>query len=148
LTFGLSLRILQVALGGSMFTSGMRCERLWRPLIGLVLAYAIAAQSFLLAFGGFVMTTPADTGAPAFELCFHNAQAAPASSDGVPSHPGCTHCIFCFAGSHHAVAAAPSALFHRVNVEIVDIPWVSNQHALPRLSDYSIASPRGPPPRG
>jgi len=122
-------------------------NRLGRPLLGIVVAYAVAAQSLLVALGGFALAAPADTGAPAFELCLHDGQAGPGSSDGVPNHPGCTHCVFCFAGSHHALAAAPPALFHRVNVEIVDIPWVSDQHALPHPSDYSIASPRGPPLR-
>ncbi len=131
-----------------IFRLSLKSKRFVRPLLAIAVAYAVAAQSLLLAFGGFALAAPVDTGAPAFELCLHAGQAAPASSDGVPSHhPGCTHCIFCFAGSHHAVAAAPPALFHRVNVEIVDIPWVSDQHALPRFSDYSIASPRGPPPR-
>jgi hypothetical protein len=122
-------------------------KRLGRPLLGIVVAYAVAAQSLLLAFGGFALAAPADTGAPAFELCLHDGHAAPGSSDGVPSHPGCTHCIFCFAGSHHAVAAAPPALFHRIDAEFVDVPWVSDQHALPRFSAYSVAHPRGPPLR-
>ncbi|MGO9700618.1 MAG: hypothetical protein ACLPX7_15300 [Xanthobacteraceae bacterium] len=122
-------------------------NRLGRPLLGIVVAYAVAAQSLLVAFGGFALAAPADTGAPAFELCLHDGQAAPEPSGGAPSHPSCAHCIFCFAGSHHAAAAAPPALFHRIDGEFVDVPSVSDQHALPRPSDYAIASPRGPPAR-
>jgi hypothetical protein len=122
-------------------------RRLRRPLLGIVVAYAVAAQSLLLAFGGFALAAPADTGAPAFELCLHDGQAAPEPSGGAPSHPGCTHCIFCFSGSHHALAAAPAAAFQRIDAQFVDGPWVSDQNAQPRLSDYSIANPRGPPLR-
>jgi len=141
--------VLTKSSGGmrGVFRLSVKFKRFMRPLLAIAVAYAVATQSLLLAFGGFALAAPTDTGAPAFELCIHDGQAAPGSSDGVPSHPGCTHCIFCFAGSHHALAAAPLALFHRVNIEIVDIPRVSDQHALPRFSDYSIASPRGPPLR-
>ena len=120
---------------------------LGRPLLGIVVAYAVAAQSLLVAFGGFALATPVDAGAPAFELCLHDGQAAPGSSDEAPSHPGCTHCIFCFAGSHHAAAAAPPALFHRIDAEFIDITWIRDRRALPRFSAYSIAHPRGPPLR-
>jgi hypothetical protein len=122
-------------------------RRLWRPLIGLVVAYAVAAQSLLIALGGFSLPAQANAGAPAFELCLHDGQAAPNLPAGNPGHPGCTHCIFCFAGSHHALTASPPILFKRVDVEIIDAPWVADKHALPRLSAYSIASPRGPPLR-
>jgi hypothetical protein len=111
----------------------------------LVVAYAVAAQSLLIAFGGFALAAPADVGAPGFELCLHDGQAVPDSSSGTPSHPGCTHCIFCFAGSYHALAASPPVLFHRVKVEFVHAAWVSDQHALPRFSAHAIANPRGPP---
>ena len=120
---------------------------LGRPLLGIIVAYAVAAQSLLLAFGGFALAAPTDAGAPAFELCLHDGQAAPGSPGSMPSHPGCTHCIFCFAGSYHAVAAAPDIPFHRIDAEFADVPWVNDQHAQPRFSGYSIANPRGPPLR-
>lgn len=129
---------------GRMVRSGIS-KRLWRPLLGAVVAYAVAAQSLLIVFGGFALAARADAGAPGFELCLHDGQSAPNSSGGAPSHPGCTHCIFCFAGSHHAVAAAPPAFSHRVDVEFVAAPWTSDQRALPRFYAYSIANPRGPP---
>jgi len=109
------------------------------------MAYAIAAQSLLIALGGFAFPATSDAAAPGFELCLHDVQSAPDSSGGTPSHPGCTHCIFCFAGSHHAVASSPPAVFHRVDGEFVAVLWVSDQRALPRFYAYSIANPRGPP---
>jgi hypothetical protein len=130
-----------------MFTRGMRYKRLWRPLIGVVVTYAVAAQSLLIALGGFTLPARADQSAPAFELCLHDAQGAPDLPAGNPGHDGCTHCVFCFAGAHHALIGSPPALFHRVSVEIINSPLVSDKHCLPRLSGYSIASPRGPPLR-
>ena len=124
-------------------------KRLRRPLLGIVVAYAVAAQSLLLAFGGFAFAAPTDTGAPGFELCLHDGQAAPDSSGGgAPHQPGCTHCIFCFAGSHHAVPASPPVLFQRFAAQFVDVSPATDQHLLPRPSDHVIASPRGPPARG
>ena len=38
----------------------------------------------------------------------------------------CTHCIFCFAGAHHAVIGTAPAIFHRVNVAMVVVPWLGD----------------------
>lgn len=130
-----------------MFGLGMRSKRFWRPLIGLVVAYAVAAQSLLIAIGGFALPAHATEGAPGFELCLHNSQGAPDLPGGSPTHPGCSHCIFCFAGAHHALIASPPVLFHRVDIEITAAPRAADKHCLPRLSPYSIASPRAPPHR-
>ena len=122
-----------------------KSERLWRPLIGIVVAYAVAAQSLLIVLGGFQMIARAET-APAFELCVHDAHGAPAPA-GIPGHPRCTHCIFCFAGSQHAVIGPSPGLLTRVDVAVVDSVQVAVAQVPPRLSAHSIASPRGPPLR-
>jgi len=118
--------------------------RLLRPLIGIVVAYAVAAQSLLIALGGFSLPAHAAEGTPAIELCLHDAQSAPALPAG-PDHSACTHCVFCFAGSHQAVIGTSPVVFHRAYVEVVDIPWAADRRPIPRLRAYSIASPRGPP---
>jgi len=120
-------------------------KRLWRPLTGVVVAYAVAAQTLLIVLGGFSLPAQARDNAPAFELCLHDNQAAPDQPAGSPAQSGCTHCIFCFAGSHHAVVGAPPGVFHRAYVEIVEAPWTSDRRALPLLPPHSIASARGPP---
>ncbi len=125
----------------------MNKRRLWRPFIGIVVAYAVAAQSLLIAIGGFQLIAQADGAAPAFELCLHDAQDAPALPAKAPNHPGCNHCIFCFAGSHHAVIGSPPVLFERLYVAATDAVQVADTHGQPLLSAYSIASPRGPPLR-
>jgi hypothetical protein len=51
-----------------VFRQGVKSKRLLRPLIGVIVAYAVAAQSLLIALGGF--SRPANVGddAPAFEF--------------------------------------------------------------------------------
>jgi hypothetical protein len=119
-------------------------------LIGIVVAYAVAAQSLLIAIGGFSPSAQANAGTPAFTLCLHDtqdvAQDAPALPAKAPDS-GCSHCIFCFAGSHQALTRSPPVLSQRIDVAVGEIARVADTHALPRLSAYSIASPRGPPLR-
>ena len=125
---------------------GFGSRRFWRPLIGVLVAYAVAAQTLLIVLGGFSLPAQAHDGAPGFELCLHDNQGMPDLPAGSPDHSGCTHCIFCFAGSHHAVVGAPPGVFHRAHVEIVEAPWAADKRVLPLLPAHSIASPRGPPP--
>jgi hypothetical protein len=122
-----------------------RSNYFWRPLIVVVVAYSVAVQSLLIALGGFSPLAQARDSGPAFELCQHDGQGATELPSGNSNHAGSTHCIFCFAGSHHATIVAPHGIFHRVYVENVDAPRVADRQRLPRLSAYSIASPRGPP---
>lgn len=119
----------------------------WRPLIGVVVGYAVAAQSLLIALGGFAVPAHSGDVGPAFVLCLHGGQRAPESPARNPDHSQCTHCIFCFAESHHALTGSPPVLFHRVAVETSDVTWAADKHCVPHLSAYSIASPRGPPLR-
>jgi hypothetical protein len=131
--------------GRQMVKLGMKAKRLWRPLIGVVVAYAVAAQSLLIALGGFALPAQANAAVPGFEICLHGGQTTPDQTPAAPAFPGCSHCVFCFAGSHHALVGSPPALFHRVDVEIIGAPWAADKHCLPGLAAYSIASPRGPP---
>jgi hypothetical protein len=121
--------------------------RFWRPLIGITVAYAIAAQSLLIVLGGFGLIAPATQSVPGFAICHHEDSGTPGAPAKAPGHPGCTHCIFCFAGSHHALIASPAIVFARLDAGIIDARPVADKHALPSLSAHSIANPRGPPPR-
>jgi hypothetical protein len=118
-------------------------------LIGVIAVYAVAAQSLLIALGGLPLPPQAHDGTPGFELCLHDTQQegknsaqSPASN---PDQSGCTHCIFCFAGAHHAVVSASTALFHRVDFDILVVAWLGNEAPQPNARSHSIASPRGPP---
>jgi hypothetical protein len=118
-------------------------------LIGVIAAYAVAAQSLLIALGGLPVPAQAHDGAPGFELCLHDTQQegqnpgqSPASN---PDQSGCTHCLFCFAGANHAVVSASTALFYRVDFDILVMAWLGNEAPQPNARSHSIANPRGPP---
>jgi hypothetical protein len=125
--------------------SGRIGARLWRSLLSVGVAYAVAIQSLMIAVGGFSLPADAGQNGPAIELCLHDASGAPALPADKPDLSGCTHCIFCFAGAHHAVIGAAPAGFHRVDVAMVVVPWRGDTSGLVRLSRHTIASPRGPP---
>jgi hypothetical protein len=129
----------------TMNRSGSMGARLWRSLLSIAVAYAVAIQSLMIAVAGFSL--PADTGqnGPAFELCLHDTTGAPAQPADKPDLSGCTHCIFCFAGAHHAMVGTTPADFHRVNVAMVVVPWHGGTSVPVRLTRHAIASPRGPP---
>lgn len=124
--------------------SGGIGARFWRSLLSVVVAYAVAVQSLLIAVAGFSLSADAGQNAPAFELCLHDASGAPELPAGSPDQSGCTHCIFCFAGAHHAVIGTAPAVFHRVKIAMAVVPWRGDTPGLKRLTRYTIANPRGP----
>ena len=117
----------------------------WRALLSVVVAYLVAIQTLLIAIAGFSL--PADVGqnASAFELCLHDVSSTPEAPASKPDLSDCTHCIFCFAGAHHAVISTAPAVFHRVNVAMVVVSRLGETSGLRWLTRYTIASPRGPP---
>ena len=117
----------------------------WRLLIAVVLAHAVAVQALLIALGGFSLAADAGQNAPGFELCLHDASGTPSLPASKPDLSDCRHCIFCFAGAHDAVIGTALALFHRINIAMLVVPWLGDQSGLRRLTRYTIASPRGPP---
>jgi hypothetical protein len=118
---------------------------LWRALLSVVVAYAVAAQSLLIAIAGVSLPAVAGQNAPAVELCLHDLSSTPEVPAGKSDLSDCTHCIFCFAGAHDAVIGTGPAVFHRVNIAMLAVPWLGDQSGLMRLIRYTIASPRGPP---
>jgi hypothetical protein len=124
---------------------GTRSKRWLRPLIGIVVAYAVAAQALLIAIGGFSFPAQATDGMPAFTLCLHDGADAPSAPAQTPDHPGCSHCILCFAGAHHAVAAPSPAVPFRAPRKVAGAGWIAGDQSLFRLTPHAIANPRGPP---
>jgi len=122
-----------------------RATAVLRPLIGVILAYAVAAQSLVIALGGFSIPAQANDGGAAFELCLHDSSGSAEQPAKAPGGSACTHCIFCFAGSHHAVIEAPRFVFHAAYVDVADAIGPADGPLLPGIPAYSIASPRGPP---
>jgi hypothetical protein len=119
--------------------------RLWRSLLSVVVAYAVAIQSLLIGIAGFSMPADADQIASTLELCLHDVSGAPTLPASKPDLSDCTHCIFCFAGDVDAVIGTAPALFHHIKVAVVVVPWLGDLSGLRQPTRYSIASPRGPP---
>jgi hypothetical protein len=117
----------------------------WRALLSVVVAYAVAIQSLLIAIGGFSMPADAGQNPQAYELCLHDASGTPELPASKPDLSDCTHCIFCFAGAHDAAIGTAPALFHRINIAMVVVPWLGDLSDLRRLTRHTIAGPRGPP---
>ena len=132
-----------------MFRLGMSSKRAWRPLMGVLVAYAVAIQSLLITLGEFAPPAHVNAGPSTFELCHYdgqeNFQGAPELPAGNPDHTGCTLCILCLAGSYHAVIGASPAISNLTEVEIVVARSLAGRQPLPRARAHSIASPRGPP---
>ena len=98
---------LRSELGVSLMSNlAHRPGSLWRRLLAVVLVHAVAVQALLVALGGFSLTANADQSPPAFELCSHGVDGAAQSPVKIPDLSGCTHCVFCLAGAHHAVVGA------------------------------------------
>jgi hypothetical protein len=133
--------------GRGMLKIATKSRRLGRPLMAVVVAYAIAVQSLLVALGGFSQFAAVTDAAPAFELCHHDADGAPASPAHTPDHSGCNHCIFCFAGAHQALIGPAPFFSQAADIILVDVTRVADTHRPPTLPAYSIAEPRGPPLR-
>jgi hypothetical protein len=125
--------------------SGGKGARLWRSLLSIAVAYAIAVQSLMIAVAGFSLSAEASQNGPAFELCLHDTAGTPALPADKPDLSGCTHCIFCFAGAHHAMAGAAQVFFGRIELATVVIPWLGNERSTALITPHTIANPRGPP---
>jgi hypothetical protein len=131
--------------GTAMSELGSMKTRIGRSLLSVIVAYAIAVQSLLIAIGGFSLPADAGADAPAFALCLHDSSGAEKLPAGNPDHSGCTHCIFCFAGAHHAVVSAAPMFFGRVEIAAVVVSWLGHERSVARHFRYIIANPRGPP---
>jgi hypothetical protein len=128
------------------FVLSVKFKRFSRALIGVIVAYAVAAQGLLFAIGAIAPVAQTHDGAPGFELCLHDSQDAPAQFPASnPDASGCTHCLFCFAGAHQVLVGAAPAAFHRVDTSAVETLWLPERSRQPLTPAHSIANPRDPP---
>jgi hypothetical protein len=123
----------------------MISKRSRRTLISIVTAYAVAAQSLLIALGGFSFVAVAGEITPPFELCVHTKQDVPEQPTNVPDGAPCAHCIVCFTGSAHALIRSTDILASRIDAEVTIFRRVGDQSPLSGQFAHSIANPRGPP---
>src|ERR1700720_1938223 len=99
---------------------GTKCagvKRLWRPFLGVVVAYAVAIQSLLLVLGGFAPAAQIDSAVTGLELC-HQHPNARVKFPEKPRPGGSVPSFFCLPGPPRGVTTPAPAVFHRVNVAI------------------------------
>jgi len=120
---------------------GIRRARMWRQVIGCLVAYAFALQVVLLGFGAPVAAPVADQEALTAALCLHDAGAPPAPADKAADE----HCKLCTAGAHQAFTA-PAAAQHAIvrTAETAALP--ATDAFAPPARTHASAQPRGPPP--
>jgi hypothetical protein len=71
-------------------------KRFWRPLIGVVVAYAVAVQSLLIALGGFALAAaPTDEAPLALALCLHGRGTCPSRRGADPYSVHSLHLLLC-----------------------------------------------------
>jgi hypothetical protein len=125
--------------------AAMISKRSRRTLISIVTAYAVAAQSLLIALGGFSFVAVAGEITPLFELCVHTKQDVPEQPTKVPDDAPCTHCMVCFTGSAHALIRSTDIPSSRIDAEVTIFRRVGDQSPSSGQYPHSIANPRGPP---
>src|SRR5215475_11534882 len=86
-------------------------ERLWRSLIGLLLAHAIAIQGLAVGFSGSTVAQ----GLAAFALCLNGAHGTPSAPTDEQA-PG-SHCLLCTAGWQPLLDAPLPWTLRLVNLE-------------------------------
>jgi hypothetical protein len=112
--------------------------RLWRSLIGLLVAHAIAIQGLAVGFSGLAVAQ----GLPGFALCLSGAHETP----GAPTDeqaPG-SHCLLCAAGWQPLLDAPPPWTLRLVNLDMGAQPPLDHRRLAPSVGRL-IAQPRAPP---
>lgn len=118
-------------------------HRLWRRVLGCVLAYALALQGFILVLdiGGPAYGAAPVSGFAGFELCHHGGATLPNEPAQAPIGG---HCPFCFVGAVFVDCPAPCAAHcHAMLFGVAVWPLTA-----PRLVAFTVnesAWPRGPP---
>jgi hypothetical protein len=147
---GLIAQPVGVAMLGQLRRSVSRQFTAVALIVALILqGMAVAAASGRLA----AQAADADTNWLGFEICHHsglteaggNTDVGDAATPGSAPEDSGAHCIFCLAGSGHALEALlPSADFHVIIQAIT--PWPFTVWRLPAPTVNASARPRGPPP--
>jgi hypothetical protein len=123
----------------SLYRRSVSWRSFGRPLVGIVVACALIIQ-----FLGVASGLPPSGSDPGFAatLCQHDSHGRPIAPADLPC---VKHCLACFAGVNHALAAPEAAGFRTAWLEVDPVIWQAHERRLPQSPPYAIASPRGPP---
>ena len=118
-------------------------RRLGRPLVSIIVAYALVVQVFLAAT---VSRPAADSLDPqlAAALCAHDSHGGPVSPGDAPDQ--CIeHCLVYFASLNLALAGPDSSAFRPAEFAAAPVTWRADRSTPAHFSRFAIARPRGPP---
>jgi hypothetical protein len=121
-----------------------RWRWLSRPLVSIVVAYALVVQVFVAAAISRPAADPLDQQFAA-ALCAHDSHGAPVSPGDAPDQACIEHCLGCFAGLNLALIEPDSSAFRAIEFVGAPVTWRADRSAPSRLARFAIAKPRGPP---
>jgi hypothetical protein len=115
-----------------------------RPLIGLVIAFAVAINALAAATLGVEVALADDGPGQTFALCAHDSQGLPVSP--VPKDRTCIlHCLLCLPDLKLALAAPEAAAMQTAGFQAAPIAWPADVWRLAPVSRDATTRPRGPP---
>jgi hypothetical protein len=118
--------------------------RFWRRLVGAAAICAVVVQPLLFAFAGTQLAQASIIDDVSLsQLCLHQTDGNPAAP--VDRHPAHDHCLLCFAGAFHLLGAPDSTTVSALRQEFQKLRQSAHPPGLISASQYSVASPRGPP---
>jgi hypothetical protein len=117
-----------------------------RAVVGVIVAYAIAINTFAAAISGLHIAAGGNEPGQAFELCIHDAQGGPVSP-GEPADRSCVqHCLIYSANLNLAFVVPDGSAGRTVVFETLLVSRLADDSPLPKASRYAMPRPRGPPP--
>jgi len=121
-------------------------RRFWRRLVGAAAIYALVMQPLLLAVVGaqFANAAALDDFSLS-QLCLHATDGSPIAPVDQPKHPAHNHCLLCFAGAFHLLDAPRPVTVASTSPEFSAVLQSPHPPRLSAFSQYSVATPRGPP---
>ena len=121
-------------------------KRLWRSLVSAAAIYALVMQPLLVAVVGTQLAQASALDELSLsQLCLHNTDGSPVAPADQQKHPAHNHCLLCFAGAFHLLDAPAPVTVSSVTPEFSKLRQSAHPLRLSWSSQYSVASPRGPP---
>jgi hypothetical protein len=128
---------------------GLGTRRFWRPKLAIAVSFALVIHNALVLLLATQLSAAAVGDALAgAELCLHStADTVLLPPIDEPGGHNDQHCLSWCLAAHHSLAVAVETSHEACRLQGGDVLSVGVDWQLPRLTEYSIARPRGPPLR-
>ena len=125
---------------------GVRPLLFWRRLISAAAVYALVMQPLLLAVvGSQIAQASAFDELALSQLCEHAHDGSPVVPADQQKRPAHHHCVQCFSGAFHLLDVPQTLTVASADREFRKLRQSGRPLRLSSFSQYSVASPRGPP---